>query len=131
MILIDASVLVGYIRRPSPEIRKILAEEHVTVCGVTRAEVLCGARTLREVEKLNKSLRAFQSLDTPESVWPELGKNMASLRSRGVVVLFQDALVATIAIHHKAELWQRDAHFPMIQGVIPALRLFVGPNGHA
>ena len=36
-------------------------------------------------------------------------------------------VLATVAISNDIELWTRDTHFPMIQKVLPALKLFVEP----
>jgi predicted nucleic acid-binding protein len=35
-----------------------------------------------------------------------------------------DAILATIAIENKLELWTRDTHFQTIQTVFPELKLF-------
>jgi predicted nucleic acid-binding protein len=44
-----------------------------------------------------------------------------------VVVPFPDVVLATVAIANGIELWTRDKHFALIQGVLPALRLFQEP----
>ena len=49
------------------------------------------------------------------------------LRRRGVTVPFQDAFMATLAIANDIELWARDAHYPMIQSILPSLKLFQEP----
>ncbi len=38
-----------------------------------------------------------------------------------------DALIATVAIDTSLELWNYDAHFPLIQTVLPQLKLFQEP----
>jgi predicted nucleic acid-binding protein len=63
-------------------------------------------------------------LPTPETAWDALGDNLCALRGKGVNVPLADGLLATLAIMHGAELWTRDAHFGLIQKVLPALRLF-------
>jgi predicted nucleic acid-binding protein len=45
MILIDTSVLIRYLRTASPAIREVFASTDCGICGVTRAEILHGART--------------------------------------------------------------------------------------
>jgi predicted nucleic acid-binding protein len=35
--------------------------------------------------------------------------------------------IATVAIANGIELWARDRHFPLIQSILPALRLFQEP----
>lgn len=45
----------------------------------------------------------------------------------GVTVPFADATIAALSIENRVDLWARDPHFPMIQSVLPGLRLFQEP----
>ena len=123
MILVDTSILVDFLRSPSPEIRAVLMEQGAAICGVTRSELLCGARTKVESEKIHAALNGFTNLEIPESAWHLLGEHLQTLRSRGVVVPFQDALIATIAILYNVPVWTRDGHFQLMQTVLPDLQL--------
>ena len=44
MIIVDASVVIDYIRSQDPKLQTLLLALPVAICGVTRAEVLCGSR---------------------------------------------------------------------------------------
>jgi predicted nucleic acid-binding protein len=127
MILLDTTVLVHYLRTRSPSIRGIF-EAGAAICGVTRAEVLHGARTAHDIAKLIEALDGFVQIPIEQETWDALGANLSLLRSRGVVTPFPDALIATVAIRSDLELWTYDAHFNVIQNVLPALRLFSGPK---
>jgi predicted nucleic acid-binding protein len=59
MILIDTSVLVRYLRTASPAIREVLASTDCAICGVTRAEILHGARTVQDAKNLAEALNTF------------------------------------------------------------------------
>ena len=48
-------------------------------------------------------------------------------RSKGLIVPFLDALIATVALENDLDLWHHDRHFPNIQKVIPQLKLFQEP----
>lgn len=37
------------------------------------------------------------------------------------------AVIATLGIANSVEVWARDPHFPVIQNILPALRLFQEP----
>lgn len=63
----------------------------------------------------------------PQDLWAALGRNLSALRAHGITVPFPDALIATVAIENDLELWTRDAHFSLIQGVLPQLKLFAEP----
>jgi predicted nucleic acid-binding protein len=127
VILIDTSVLVRYLRTASPSIRQVLGSIDGAICGVTRAEILHGARTREDAASLTQALDAFAHLQIFDSTWDHLGHHLASLRVAGLPMPFQDVLLATIALDHDAELWSYDAHFKMIQGVLTKLKLFDGP----
>src|SRR5436853_394603 len=52
---------------------------------------------------------------------------LAAPRAGGVTIPFVDAVIATVAIVNDVELWTRDAHFTLVQSVLPALKLFAEP----
>ncbi|MBC7784705.1 MAG: PIN domain-containing protein [Burkholderiales bacterium] len=127
MILLDASVLVRYLRTSSPTIREVLASASCGICGVTRAEILYGARTVTDAANLRVAMDAFIQVPIEMDIWDHLGDHLASLRVKGFPTPFQDVLLATIAIHNNVEVWSYDTHFRTIQAAVPALRLFDGP----
>lgn len=127
MILIDTSILVSYLRRPSPAIREVFASLDCGICGIIRAEILHGAKVPDDAARLMAALDSFVQLPTQESVWNMLGQNLARLRAAGQPMPVQDVLIATIGIQHNAEVWTHDKHFSTIQRIMPDLRLFIGP----
>jgi predicted nucleic acid-binding protein len=72
-------------------------------------------------------LATLGTISTPESVWDDVGDNLRTLRTHGLTVPFPDAVLATLAIANSLELWTHDAHFPLIQKWLPALKLFQEP----
>ncbi len=129
MILVDASVLVQYLRAPSPAVREVLASTDCGLCGVTRAEILHGVRTPDDAERLALAMNIFTQVPTPETVWDHLGRHLALLRARGLPMPFQDVLLAAIVIEHDAAVWSYDAHLASIKTALPTLKLFEGPAG--
>lgn len=128
MILADSTVVIDFCRRrPDPKVISVMAAHVAAICGITRAEVLTGARDLNHHQQLLGMLAQFQSVPIPESMWDLVGENIADLRRNGITVPFQDAIIATVAIANDIELWTRDNQFRMIQGVLPQLRLFQEP----
>jgi predicted nucleic acid-binding protein len=127
MILVDSSVLIDALRKPDPRLQNLFLVHQAAVCGVTIAEVLCGARDAGHFQNLAIALGQFPSVPFPETYWNAAASNLFELRSRGVTVPFPDALIATIAIECDLELWTRDAQFGHIQRILPALRLFKEP----
>lgn len=127
MILIDTSVVIEYARGKDAKLAALLPAVSGALCGVVRAELLCGARDPRHRASLLTLLAAFHQIPIDESIWDALGDNLAALRSAGVTVPFSDAIIATVAIANDLELWARDKQYTFIQNVLPALNLFHEP----
>jgi predicted nucleic acid-binding protein len=127
MILLDSSVLFDHTRGRDPRLAIHFSNLPIAVCGVVRAEVLCGARHPADRAALIRLLNGFAQVSTPESIWDVVGDTLATLRTNGVTIPFPDAVLATLAIVNDLELWTRDNHFALIQTHLPALKLFQEP----
>jgi predicted nucleic acid-binding protein len=124
MILVDSGVLIDFLRSKDPKLDKQFRTSAVAVCGVTRAEILAGARGSKDRQRLMRFLARFNQALIPESWWDLVGDNLAALYARGVTVPFPDVVIATVGIANDIEVWARDPHFPMMQKALPALKLF-------
>ena len=127
MILVDASVLIDYLRNGDAVLLATMQANGAALCGVTRTEILHGARGPKHRQKLVQLLNTFPLVSMPDAAWDMVGDNLAVLRAYGLTVQFPDAVVATIAILLDVEAWARDQHFPLIQRALPALKLFQEP----
>ena len=127
MILVDTSVVVPYLRTGDAKIDGLFRTLPVAVCGITHAEVLHGVRSATERARTLTVLAAFTQVPIPDPIWDTVGDHLAALRARGVTIPFADAVIATVAIVNDIELWTRDAHFTLVRGVLPALKLFAEP----
>jgi predicted nucleic acid-binding protein len=127
MILVDTNVVIDAIRTQDPKLIGLFQAHAAAVCGVTRAEVLHGARTPAERQRFVAMLGILGLLPMPDALWDVVGDHLAALRAGGIVVPFQDVVIATVAIAYDIELWTRDQQFAHIQRILPALRLFQEP----
>lgn len=127
MILVDTTVVIDYARGKDAKLVAFLPTLPVAVCGVVRAELLCGARDANHRTSLLTLLAPFQHVAIPDTLWDIVGDNLAALRSKGITVPFPDAVIATLGIEKNIEVWARDPHFPTMQKVLPALKLFQEP----
>jgi hypothetical protein len=127
VILVDASVIIDYDRKKDAKLGQLLLSQFSAICGVTRAELLHGARLPAERSQLIGLLNSFVQIPIPDSLWDDVGDHLAILRHNGLTVPFQDAVVVTVGISLDIDVWARDAHFPRMQQHLPALRLFVEP----
>ena len=78
-ILVDASVLIDFLRTKEPKLDGLYRSLPVAVCGVTRAEILAGARGAKDRQRLLLFLNQFQQVPTPDSCWDLVGDNLAAL----------------------------------------------------
>lgn len=127
MILTDTSVIIDYARGKDAKLLTVLPTLPVAICGLVRAEVLCGVKSPQQRSSLVALLDSFSQLGFAEPLWDTLGDNLALLRSTGLTVPFQDVIVTTLGLHLDIEVWSRDKHFPEIQKRLPALKLFQEP----
>jgi predicted nucleic acid-binding protein len=121
MILAETTIVIDFLRAPTPRLLKIIQDNQAAICGVTLAEVYCGARTPADFGRFDAALSVYASIAVPLDIWPRLGRNLATLAGRGITVPFPDALIATVAIDHDVEVWHHDAHFPLMQLALPQL----------
>lgn len=127
MTLIDSDILISVIRTRDPKLSGLLRSLPAVVSGVTRAELLQGARTPADRAAVMALLRTLRVALIPDIVWTAAGDNLASFRRRGLIVPFNDGVLATLAVTTNTTLWSRDKHYPMMQPHLPALRLFAEP----
>ena len=97
MILADASVIIRYWKKPTDAAQQVFASGNVVIAGVTRSELLHGALSDRDAKRISEALDSFIELKLPDSIWTDLGLNLYKLRTKGITVPFQDALIASLA----------------------------------
>jgi predicted nucleic acid-binding protein len=127
MILLDTTLVFAQLRANDLRLLNLFQSHGAAICGITRAEVLHGVRNPADQARFLAMLNGLPRVAIPEPLWDEVGLNLASLRAAGLNLPLSDVVIASVAIHHNVELWARDQHFPMIQSVLPALRLFPEP----
>lgn len=127
MILAETTVVIGFLKAPTPRMLQIIHDHQAAICGVTIAEVYAGARSVTDFARYDVSLALFGSVPVALDIWPRLGRNIAALGANGVTASFPDILIATVAIDLDLELWHNDHHFPLIQTVLPQLKFFQVP----
>lgn len=127
MTLVDTSVVIGYLRTGDAKLLGLFQSLPGAICGVTRAEVLHGARGPADRSRLLTVLNAFHQISIPDRLWDDTGDLLAALRRAGVTLPFNDAMIAVVAVSLGVVLWTRDNQFRLIQQVEPRLVLFNEP----
>lgn len=98
MIIVDTSIIVEYWKNPKKEYTEIFVNEEIAICGIVKAELIYGARTNREIEKIINALECFTFIAIDNDDWNGIGKLLYKLRLKGVNVPFQDATLAYLAL---------------------------------
>jgi predicted nucleic acid-binding protein len=127
MILVDAGVLIDYLRTKDPKLDHLFRSRQAAICGATRSEILAGSRSAQDRQRLLRFLRPFQRVPIREAVWDTVGVNLAALYASGITIPFPDVIVATLGIENDLEVWARDPHFSAMQKILPKLKLFAEP----
>lgn len=124
MILADTNIIIGFWRKPDEESAHIFRTEDVAICGAVKTELLHGARSVEDYRRISLALADFPSVDMQEADWNSLGYHLYQLRTHGVSVPFQDAIIATLALAYQASVWTNDKHFALMKSILPDLRLY-------
>jgi predicted nucleic acid-binding protein len=124
MTLLDASIIIDALRAKDVQLMRRMGSVGGAVCGVTRAEILSGARGAKDRAKLVTILDGFQQVSLPDAMWDEIGDLQAQLRTAGVTVPLVDAVLAVVAKSLDVDIWARDTDFNNMQRVVPTIKLY-------
>ncbi len=119
MVLIDTSVWIFALKKNfhpfvKDKIEKILVESNVAITGIIELELLGGAKTEKEYDRLKSRLDALYYIETTKSLWDSASRLAFDLKIKGVNVPYTDILIAASAIKEKAVLLHADSHFDTI-----------------
>jgi hypothetical protein len=119
MVLIDTSAWIFALKKnfhPSikERVEQILVESDVAITGIIALELLGGAKTEKEYERLKSRLDALYYIETTKSLWDAASKLAFDLKRKGVNAPYTDILIAASAMQEKAILLHADSHFDTI-----------------
>lgn len=124
MILVDTNVIIDFWDKPTEEVKNILEENDIAICGVIKTELLRGSNSEKQFSQIEEALNDFTYLSFSEKDQISLARQFITLKKNGLVVPFQDVMIAYIAIKNNCEVWTNDKHFKLMQIVFPELKLF-------
>ncbi len=129
LILADTSVWIHFLRGSGVQFQErlvplIMADKLVTT-PIIIMEILRGAKSGREYEKLSKDLAALRCIDLSAQVWERAYKLGYTLRNKGLNAPLTDTLIAAVAQEHNLSLLHNDRHFEMIASLSPLKHEFV------
>jgi predicted nucleic acid-binding protein len=128
LVLVDTSVWVDFFRGDKAargRLDALLRDGLAGVCGPTFAEVVSGASSGPEMQRLALLLRALPWLELVEDAWSRVAEVRFTLARAGVAASLVDILIALTAFETGAVLLTRDRDFARIQRVVPlSLEIF-------
>lgn len=119
MVLIDTSVWLFALKKNfHPVIKErvelLLKDNDVAISGIVQLELLGGAKSEQEYERLKSRLEALYFIESAKSVWDQASKLAFDLRRKGITVPHTDIFIAAIALKEQLVLWHADSHFDLI-----------------
>jgi len=124
MIIVDTNIIINFWKNPSEKFADVFIKEDIVVCGIVKAELLHGARSEKDFKRIIEALSEFPCLEIGNDLWEFLGNVLFRLRKKGLSVPFQDAVLTSLALMHKARIWSDDRHFQIMAPVFPDLLFF-------
>jgi predicted nucleic acid-binding protein len=124
MILVDTNVIIDFWDKPTDEVKNVLEENDIAICGVIKTELLRGSNSEKQFSQMEEALNDFTYLSFSEKDWISLANQFITLKKNGLAVPFQDAMIAYLAMKNNCEVWTNDKHFKLMQVVLPELKLF-------
>ena len=122
MILVDTNIIIDFWKKPDERITEIIENEEIAICGVVKAELIHGARSEEDIDRILKAVSCFNCLQYSND-WEGLGKMLYRFRVAGITLPITDVIIAQIAMEHNVTLLSGDRHFEMIKKVYPAFML--------
>jgi predicted nucleic acid-binding protein len=117
--LIDTSAWLFALKRDFvPEVKNridlLLKNSAVVTTGIINLEIISGARTKKEFQRLKDRFNALDLIESDESIWQKACELGFNLRRKGVTVPHTDILIATCALQSGSIIVHADAHFDMM-----------------
>jgi predicted nucleic acid-binding protein len=119
-VLIDSNVFIGHLkamRDPILEISRQVDLENVVCCGLVKAEVLRGIKTIKVRDRLKDFFGLTKMVGTNASLWDEAWTLAWKLDRQGKVLPLQDIVIACCAMRAGALVMTHDVHFSEIPGL--------------
>lgn len=132
-ILIDSSIWIQWLSpQASGELKRameaLLATDRAVINEMIRLEVIGGARSAGEFEKVRGDFEAIRCIETKPRVWQKAEDLSFLLGRRGQRVAAADVLIAAGAICHGAPLWHADRDFERVRAAVRNFRTFWYPR---
>lgn len=120
LVLVDSNVFIYALRQnrdPILEIERTVSLENVVTCGIVKAEVLRGVKSLKVRNRLERFFSLTQNVATPVAMWDDIWRLAWNLDRQGKILPLQDIVIACCALKAGAAVMTADRHFRQIPGI--------------
>ena len=100
-------------------VKRLIIQGDILLPGIIKAEILRGAKNLKEYERLNDLLKGLTYLAVEDSFWERLTRFSFELFKKGVIVPLIDTYIALLAIENDVPIVHKDKHFDLIAQKTP------------
>jgi predicted nucleic acid-binding protein len=118
-VIIDTSAWIESFRSGANQglsllVKDLILQNRVLLPGIIKAELLRGAKTKTEFNRLAELLKGLVYLPVPEEFWDKLSVFSFQLIKNGITVPLTDTYIALLCLENKASILHRDRHFDLI-----------------
>jgi predicted nucleic acid-binding protein len=120
--VIDTSAWVDFLRGEPKAVARVdllLADGAVAVTGPIRAEVLSGARSSAQYERLRNLFDGLVRVPDPPALWERVAEYRFALARSGFQAEIVDLAIAVAVFASGLRLLTRDRDFQRIRTVVP------------
>jgi predicted nucleic acid-binding protein len=123
---VDTSVWISYFREAESNdgdfIDKLIDENRIHINGIVLAELLTGAGSPAEFDRLGLALAGLKFVSSDRTACRSAGRNGYVLKRKGISVPLSDLIIATDCIDRGLVLIESDKHFAVISDHLPLKR---------
>ena len=132
IILADTSVWIHFLRGSGVHFQErlvpLIIADRLATTPIIIMEILIGAKSEKEYDKLSKDLAALRCFDVSAKLWQRASKLGYTLRHKGISVPLTDTLIAAVALENNALLLHDDRHYEMIASITPLKHEYLKPE---
>jgi len=131
IVIADTTVWIHFLRgsgiRFQERLVPLIMADRLATTPVIIMEILRGAKTQREYDRLSKDLAALRCFDVSAKVWQRACKLGYALRHKGINAPLTDTLIVAVSQEQDALLLHDDRHFEMIAAATPLRHEYLKP----
>jgi len=124
--LVDTSVWISYFKDAGSEygdlIDELVDDNRVHINGIVLAELLTGARSPAEIDRLSLALAGLKFVPSDRDSFQAAGRNGCALKRKRISVPLSDVIIASDCMDHGLVLIEADRHYAAIAAHLPLKR---------